>query len=125
MTAGLNVSARIWRESQAPDDSSGGAIITGTVAYECVHARFSPQRPNMLLLQQGLETDKIAVAMVRPPSLVIYERDEFEIVGPPNHQFYGNHFRIISVESAGVHPSDGRGFLTLTLSRIVRTRTQQ
>jgi hypothetical protein len=124
MTAGLNITARVWRMLAPTDDDVGGALMSGTVAYECIHARFTEQRPSMLLVQQGIETEKMAQAMLRPPSLVLYETDHFEITGPPNHPFYLDRWRIMSIETPSMHPSDGRGFLTLTLSRIVRTRTE-
>jgi hypothetical protein len=125
MTAGLNIQARVHRMSVNADDDVGGALITGTVVYECLNTRLTPARPSFLLLAQGLETERLATATVRPGTLVIYERDEFEVVGPINHPSLGERWRVVSVDRPSLHPSDSRGFLNLTLNRIDRTRTQQ
>ena len=122
MTAGLNVKARIWRMVQRPDDLIGGAQYSGTVAYSCVSCRLTQRLPSMMLVEQGIETEKVAIAEVRPGSLIILERDEFEIIGPFNHPYYGERWRVIGVDGGSVHPSDSRGSIRLSLSRIVRAR---
>jgi len=125
MTAGLNVHARIWRISFPVDDSSGGALPTGTVSYPDILGRLNQAKPNFLLLQQGMEIDDIFEFETRPPAMEIYERDELEIIYPTNHVYFGKHFRVVGVRRSSMHPSDSRGFMILTLRRWERAHVQQ
>lgn len=123
MTAGLNIKIDIWTMGQDDDDVVGGAMITGTLAYQDVAARLTMRRPNQLLLQQGLETIKTADLLIQGRNITINERDEIEVVWPLDHDFYGNRFRI-----EGIQPSSRRakhGPKACTVSRIERTRAQQ
>ena len=123
MTAGLNIKVNIWRMSDDTDDVVGGAMITGTVAYQDIQARLTLRRPSQVFLEQGLEVDKIGDVLVQGHNLTIYERDEIQVVWPLTHAFYGDRFRV-----QGVQPSGRRsryGPLQLTVSRIVRSRSQQ
>jgi len=117
MTAGLNLWGRVWHINYGADDEVGGAVTTGTVAYEHVHARMDPKAVDYLLLEQGIESEKLWNLQVRPPSMVIYERDEWETTFPINHWTYGQRFRILSVRYPSVHPDDSRGFINLVMSR--------
>jgi len=125
MTAGLNMWGRVWHITFPTDDEVGGAEVTGTVAYDGVHARMTPKANNPLLLEQGIETDTLFNLEVRPPSMIIYERDEWETTFPLNHWTYGKRFRIVSVQYPSVHPDDSRGFINLVLKRRERAHAQQ
>ena len=123
MTAGLNIRVNIWRMTEDSDDVVGGAMITGTVAYQDVYARLTLRRPSQMLLEQGLEVDKIGDLLLQGHNLTVYERDEIQVVWPLTHEFYGDKFRIL-----GVQPSSRRakyGPKQYTVSRIVRSRSQQ
>lgn len=118
MPAGLNVRARIWRFTTDSDDEVGGALQTGTVQQECVHARFNMERPSRLLRQQGVEVQSTATAAVRyTKDLIILEGDEFEIIGPTYHPQYGEHWLINGVTYPNMHPADRRGMVELSMRR--------
>lgn len=124
MTAGLNVEAKLWRFTTNADDEVGGAQLTGTVYQDCVHTRFTMDAPSRLLQQQGIEIQETANAMVRATrGLVILEGDEFEIVGPTYHPEYGKRWLITSVQGASLHPADRRSTVSLSLTRVERSRT--
>lgn len=127
MPQGYDVYCRIWRMENNPvaDDVVGGAIVTGSVAYETVRMRFEPQRANLLLLEQGLETTRLISIMLWPASLVIYERDELEVTRPAYHPNFGQRFRITTVNRMSIHPADPRGFIHIFCERMDRTRTVQ
>lgn len=124
MTAGLNIRIDIWTMTQAADDNVGGAMITGTVSYSDLAARLTMRRPSQIMLEQGLETTKIADLMIQGQNITIRERDEIQIVWPLDHPFIDDRFRI-----EGVQPSGGRrqqhGPKTYTATRIERGRSQQ
>lgn len=107
------------------DDAVGGAMITGSVAYDNVSIRFTPQKSSLLLLEQGLETNRFVKVMLYPASLVIYERDEIEVVAPAYHPQFGQRLRVIELNRTGIHPADPRGFLSIVAERIDRVRTVQ
>ena len=123
MTAGLNIRVNIWRMTEDTDDAVGGAMITGTVAYQDIYARLTLRRPSQIMLDQGLQTEKTGDLLLQGRNLTVYERDEIQVVWPPTHEFYGDKFRIL-----GVQPSSRRakyGPKQYTVSRIVRSRSQQ
>jgi hypothetical protein len=126
MPLGLNAKMRVWRMDNSPvDDDVGGAVVTGSVVYDCLACRLTPQRASLMLLQQGLETERMALVFTHPSTLLIYERDEIEMVGPSNSPYYGMRWRVIDVERWGLHPSDPRASITLTVRRIDRSRAVQ
>lgn len=123
MVAGLRLQVRLHSMVQETDDEVGGSIVSGTVSYMSIPAAVQYLKPSLLLLEQGVETRRMARVMVQPGSLTIYERDELEIVGPPGHDDLGLFFRVESVERTGLSPNDPRArHLTLTCERIERTR---
>jgi hypothetical protein len=125
MTAGMNVRGTVWWISASTDDDVGGAVITGTSAYRDVYGRLTPQSVTTLLLEQGIEAEKLWNLELRPPSMVIRERDEFEITFPPMHWNYGERFRVVSVKYPSMHPSDSRGSINLVVKRRERAHANQ
>lgn len=126
MVAGLNIKVTIWRMTMDADDVVGGAQVTGSAAYIDLAARITPRRPSTLLLQQGLETEKIYDMVVQghsPSAITLYERDEIEITWPLDHLHYADRFRILGVEPTGRRQRYGP--LQCTLSRVERSRSQQ
>jgi len=125
MVAGLNVCGRIWKITVNEDDAVGGAVITGTVAHDGVSARIQQQPTEMLLLQQGLETDKPFTMIFAPVTLDVKERYEFEVTIPTDYYLYGERLRMINVRPADFAPSDGRNYIMCELSRSERSHAQQ
>ena len=125
MVAGLNVKFNVWRWSYTSDDSSGGAMPTGTYTYYSIPGRFQQQPEEQVLLQQGLETFKTFTCIVAPATLDVKERDEIEVSVPTNHYYYGNRFRVINARPADFIPSDSRNYLMLTLQRVTEAHAQQ
>lgn len=119
MPAGLNLIVKIWRYSFSAmgDDDVGGAQPTGTVLYDAVPARKITRMPDMVFMEQGLETERISQYMLWPMTLAIKERDELQIVAPSNHRDYNKHFKIIGEPDNGFSPSDARGYLIVSTSR--------
>jgi hypothetical protein len=122
--AGSNVIGRIWRISQDTDNSSGGAMITGTVVHERVHLRIQQQPEEMLLLQQGYETPKTWTALCDPVTLDIDERYELEIYLPTNYYLTNKRLRITNHRPADFTPSDARNYVLLTLMRMHKSHAQ-
>lgn len=123
MVAGLNIRVDVWRMSHNADDSVGGALITGTVAYQDILAAISPLRPTQAALEAGLETDAIFDFTTTLPGITLYERDEVQVIAPVDHAMYGLRFRIMGVQPSRRHGR--RGHQHATLSRIRESRSQQ
>jgi len=119
MVAGLNLQVKIWRYIfyTGSDDDSGGAQPSGTVLYDPVPARKITRMPDMVFLEQGIETERISQYMLWPGTLAIKERDELQITSPSNHLDYNKHFKIVGVSDVGFSPSDARGYLIVSTSR--------
>ena len=115
--AGLNVRCLIRKIDYATDDSSGGAMITGTVVHENIGLRIQQQPEELLLVQQGLETVKTFKALCAPVTLDIDERYELEITAPANYYLYGKPLRIVNHRPADFVPGDPRNYVLLTLTR--------
>ena len=117
MTAGINCRAAIWRWLFTTDDSVGGASPTGTFIYNDVGAFLQEQPAEQLLLQQGLETQKIFQANVYPGWYYIKERDEFEVTAPTDQYHYGDRFRVVNARPSSHNRRDPRGYIMLTMVR--------
>jgi len=116
---GLNLKLTIWDMTTRPnDDVVGGAVITGTPAYTNVSGRMEGQAPDQIILQQGLETDRIWSVTIQPNTIAIDEMDEIEITSPANHRFFGKRFKVRSMRDTPMHPSDGRSYIELQVSHI-------
>ena len=125
MTAGFNIKARVWRVCFDDDDVVGGAMVTGTYVYCDVLSRLHERPVDHVFLQQGIETQKTFQMMVKPSSLMIYDRDEVEITWPTGHRFYGKRFRVMGDAYTNFHPREERGYLILDLTRSVRAHANQ
>ena len=121
--AGYNIRASIWRyDYSSGDDVVGGADPTGTMIYESVRSRFQSEKPTKVLMEQGLEANKLFEALVIPGTLDIREHDLFKVIRPKDHHYYNTDFRIIGVQYSTHNPRDPRNFIKLFLSRITRSR---
>ena len=74
-------------------------------------------RADLLLLQQGLEVTKVWNILCQPANLLVYERDEIEIVHPTNHRYFGKRFRVVSVEESSINPDVSTGYMMLRVTR--------
>jgi hypothetical protein len=117
MISGMNIRMNIWRIEFPIDDEVGGAVVTGTLVYRNVRGRLEEAKPQMLLLQQGLEIPRIFTAHVVPATLIIKERDEVEVSVPTDHSFYGKRMVVRGVETLSMRPSDHRAYTVLSLSK--------
>lgn len=124
MTAGLNVKIRIWEIDNAADNIVGGAVVTGTV-YGDYFARLEAIPEQQLLLQQGLETDRLFRLLLKPGNLPIQERWEIEVIQPEDHVYYGERFRVRSITYSTLNVRDPRQYMMLTLSRSVQSHARQ
>lgn len=123
MSAGVNLRINVWRMSASTDDYAGGAVLTGTVLHYGLLARMQADPDEMLLLQQGAETERTFRINVWPGNLDIKERDEVEIVFPPNYPYINDRFRIVSVRYSDFN--DPRAYMMLSLTRLVIAHTEQ
>lgn len=123
MTAGQTVRINVWRMNATDDDYSGGAVLTGTVVYSGLQARFQGNPDEQFMLQQGLETQRTFNMNVWPGNKDIRERDEIEIVWPPVYPYLNQRFRVVSVRYSDV--IDPRHYMMLGLTRWVRAHTEQ
>jgi len=128
MTAGLNVRFDVFRMESVIDDEVGGAQVTGTLIYNRIPGRLTEENPELLVLQQGLETTKIFTARLldqKPIGMDIRERDELEIIEPYNHYYKDDRFRVIGTPRVSIHPSDRRATLRMNVTRSVRAHANQ
>ena len=123
MSAGFNLKVKVWRFSYPADDVIGGAQPSGTVAYQSLPARIHALEPDQVFLQQGLETTRTFRGTCQ--NALLYEKDEWEVVYPINHRYYGQRFRVDGVSENNYHPSDARSMLIVNLSRSQRAHASQ
>lgn len=123
MVAGLNLKIDIHRMTNLPDDASGGAVVTGTVVYTDIAARFSARMPSQRSLEQGLEVNRLIDVSIVGRGLTINERDEFQVVWPTTHPYFNERFRVMGLQLDGQRPPFGHN--ELTVSRIERSRGEQ
>lgn len=120
---GLNIKVQFIQNNYAGDDESGGAVITGTVAYLNTPARISARRPSQQALEQGLEVERIFDMIAVGQGLSLNERDEVQVTSPSDSPYFNEQFRIMGIQYDSRRP--GYGHTELTLSRIERSRGEQ
>lgn len=116
MPAGLNCLVNIIRLTTT-DDEVGGAYSTGTILYSGITARIDEEPTRTEFLQQGLETVKIFSGMFWGHNLVFREQDQIDVVSPPNHEYYGQRFRIVDKAGSSNHPAQKRNVWIVKLTR--------
>jgi hypothetical protein len=117
MRAGNNLHAKFTRLTYPNDDEVGGALPSGTVVYASVEGRIQDSVPAVEFALQGISTNKVSTAEFYPGTLDIREKDDAEVISPPNHPYFGITFRVNSVQKPNYHPADPRGFLLVTMVR--------
>lgn len=127
MTVAKNVRVRIWEIDYANDNAVGGAVVTGTVYGNSTgyDGKLEAIPEQQILLQQGLETDKLFRLLLWPGNLPLQERWEIEVIQPEDSMYYGNRFRIRGVTYSTLNVRDPRNYLMLTLSRSVYAHARQ
>lgn len=121
----LTVVFDIWRIT-FNDDVGGGAVETGTYLARGVAGNLSVKGPSQMSLEQGLEVPALADIFLRPRpgSIVIQERDQLQVVGPPGHPNLNEYWRIEAVDTPPMHPANRKSFFSIKASRVDRTRTE-
>jgi hypothetical protein len=125
MVAGLNCKVRLWRMDNIDDDTVGGAVVSGTVAYNDIRARIEANPEEQLLLQQGFETPRTFNALIVPGTLDVRERDELEVTAPANHIYYASRFRIMGIQYSSMDVSNPNNYARLSMVRSVRSHAVQ
>lgn len=116
MVAGMNLHVRFLRLVYT-DDEVGGAYPTGTILHDWIEGRIEEEPANTMFLQQGLETKKIFSASFWGHNLSFREQDEVEVISPPNHEYFGKRFRVVSKTGSSNHPSQKRNMWIAKLER--------
>ena len=131
MVAGLNLEVKFIRLIYV-DDDVGGSVASGTTLYEHISGKIAPlsfsnMNPMSNFNDQGLETKRPLSGMFWPGTLAIREQDECEVTSPPNHRYFGQRFRVTTMEYDGWHPEPKRGYVLVTLvkSDIAHTNNFQ
>lgn len=120
--AGYNLVLEIERVNYDPDDAVGGAILTGTVVHELVYGRLQGAVPEMILLAQGLETDRMFTLEIYR-HWDIRERDFARVTFPIDHPYYNVDLRIMGVAYSNF--TGPRKYMILTVTRDVRAHSKQ
>lgn len=123
MLQGLNAKCSIYRDT-VTDDNIGGAVPISGLVYSDVKCRISSVRPTQFAREQGIETPKLYNVVIWPADYAIRENDDFYLTSPSNHELYHKLMPIEGVQIDSIHPNDSRRHTELTLSRIVRSRTE-
>ena len=116
MKAGNNLRVKFIRMVYT-DDEVGGAYPTGTILHDGVEGRIDEEPTNTAFLQQGLETIKVFSAEFWGHQLTFREQDEVEVISPPNHEYFGKRFRVVSKTTSSNHPSQKRNMWMCKLTR--------
>ncbi len=125
MTAGSNCAFRFIRLVYTEDDDVGGSNPSGTVLHDWVEGRLDEDEAATAFFQQGLETKKTFSAMFWGHNLTFREQDEVELVSPPNHEYFGKRFRILSKTGSSNHPAQKRNVWIAKLERAQLAHTNE
>ena len=125
MLQGLNCRCSIYRDLVLADDAIGGPDPTRLLKYSKLKCRVSSVRPSQAAREVGMETPKLYNVVLQPAGLDIREHDYFYLTFPNNHELYHKYIPIEGVQIDSISPSDtSRRHIELTLSRVVRSRTE-
>jgi hypothetical protein len=115
--AGLNQVCRLIRFSYPNDDSSGGAVPSGTVLYSNLDIRIAAQKPTMAILEQGIQTVSLFNAMLFEGNAEIAHNDQIEVIAPAYGWYYGKKFRVIGIQRSSNNYWNDRNQIRLILRR--------
>jgi hypothetical protein len=117
MTAGLNCRINVWHIFNIADDVTGGALVTGTLAYQNCEASIAESSQTIMMSQQGYEVPAVFNVQAKIPGNDISERDEIEIVAPYNHELIGLRLKVSGVHLLPYSPSDHRRYVHMSVTR--------
>lgn len=123
MILGGNIRVNVYRMTPQTDDYVGGAMISGSVVYNSIPMRMQGNADEQVLLQQGYETLRTYTFTVSRGGLDIRERDELQVVFPPDYPYYNDKFRVMNVRYSDLN--DARKYMILSVQRSVRAHTEQ
>lgn len=126
MRTGYNLQFSVIRNENLADsdDVVGGAQITGSLVYSDVPGFLQMGLPDQVFLAQGLETNKMFRLTVGRPDLDIRERDYIVVTSPPNHKYYNQNLRVVSVAESNYTDMHRRGSI-IDLTRDTRAHSIQ
>jgi len=116
MTAGLLHTGHIIRFSYPFDDTTGGALPSGTVLYTPVFARIFTEKPELALLYQGLETEELFSMILQPGNMDLHHNDQIQIDSPNLSPWINKKFVIVSIQTPSVQ--DGRKYMRVVARRF-------
>lgn len=116
--AGLNRVCELTTFSYPNDDSSGGAVPSGTVVYQNLNIRIEQVKPTQALLEQGVQVVHLYNAMVHPGNIVVKENDQIRFTAPVNDRYYNQKFRVVGVLPSSGHPAHDRNLMRFVLKRF-------
>lgn len=99
------------------DDSSGGAVPSGTVLYPRLSARIEANMPTQALIEQGVEVPTTYQVMLFPGNITVKHNDQIRFVAPVNDWFYDKKFRVIGLTRSSSHPSNDRNLVKVIVKR--------
>lgn len=118
MPAGYENTCRLWHFSYPQDDSSGGAVPSGTVVYENLSIRIKSEKPSQVLLEQGVDVQPVFSAFLFAGNIDIAHNDQIEVTAPRNGWLYGKKFRVVGVQRSSNNYWNDRNQIRVTLKRF-------
>ena len=117
MPGGLNRVCELITFSYPQDDSSGGAVPSGTVAYRNLSARIEANMPTMALLEQGLQVPETFQVLIHPANIDAKHNDQIRFTAPVGDWFFNKKFRIIGLTRSSNHPANDRNLIKFIVRR--------
>lgn len=115
--AGMTHVCSLISFSYPQDDSSGGAVPSGTVLYQRLDARIEANMPTLALLEQGLQVPTTYQVLVHPGNIEAKHNDQIVFTAPQNDWFYNKKFRIIGLTRSSSHPGNDRNLIKFIVRR--------
>lgn len=117
MPAGMTHVCELWTFSYPEDDSSGGAVPSGTVLYQNLSCRIEPNMPTLALLEQGIQVPTTFQILIHPGNIEAKHNDQIRITAPVSSRYYNKKYRIIGLTGASSHPMNDRNLIKFILKR--------
>ncbi len=117
MPAGLDRICELITFSYSQDDSSGGAVPSGTVLYPRLQARIEANMPTIQLLEQGLQVPETFQVLIFPANIEAKHNDQIRFIAPISDWFYNKRFRIIGITRSSNHPANDRNLIKFIVKR--------
>lgn len=112
---GNNVAISIYRAPEIADDEAGGAQRGSYALVDTARGRLDNRAPTLEMRAQGLSTDKLFDAVVKPATSDVQEND---LLVPTSGPFALQRFLVTSVQKPSMATfSSARAHLRLQLER--------